>query len=266
MPGKYDSNALAVGQAVLRDTAAEDVILIGSRARGDYHEHSDVDFIFIHPRWQDDEIRDKARCAARATAEALYGELVPVDFVWFTPEEFDHRRRSINSIAAIATEEGITMDGHPAGDVYPNDDEDYSNEWTQTDNRCYHTRSHLHMLRAAIDSGLAGIMVGQQAHQTLEHAMKALISASGRRYPHHHNLVDLEQTMRRSDPGFTHPLESPLVALNDYSGRLKYNEPYAPLGDREELYRKVLNDTRQIFQRVALLTGKDPWQERPEDR
>ena len=57
------------------------------------------------------------------------------------------------------------------------------------------------MLRTAIDSGQAGIMVGQQAHQTLEHAMKALISASGRRYPHHHDLVDLEQTCAGSTGG-----------------------------------------------------------------
>ena len=269
--GKYDSKALAVGQAVLRDTDAEDVILIGSRARGDYHEHSDVDFIFIHPRWrEDEEIRDRARHAARATAEALYGEFIPVDFVWFTPEEFDHLRRSINSIAAIATEEGITMDGQSAGDVYPNDGGDYSggdysNEWTNTDQRCYHTRSHLHALRAIIDSGGAVIMVGQQAHQTLEHALKALISASGRRYAHHHNLVSLEGDARRFDRGFTHSLESPLEALNDYSGRIKYDGPYAPLGDREELYRKVLSDTRQIFQRVAELTGRDPWQEQPRE-
>ena len=108
-------------------------------------------------------------------------------------------------------------------------------------------------------------MVGQQAHQTLEHAMKALISARVNRYPHHHNLVDLEIRMRRVDREFTQPLESPLSDLNDYSGRLKYDGPYAPLGDREELYRKVLNDARRIFERVAFLTGIDPWEERPED-
>ena len=263
--GKHDSNALAVGQAVLLDTAAEDVILFGSRARGDYHKDSDVDLLLVHPNWQDSEIRDKAWCSA-TKAKALYGMFVPVDFVWFTPEEFDRMRRSINSVAAIATEEGITMDGQPAGNEYSNDNEDYSNEWTLTDQRCHHTRAHLRTLRVVIDSGGVGIMVGHQAHQTLEHAMKALISASGRRYPHHHNLVDLEDYMRRADRGFTDPLESPLKALNDYGGGLKYDGPYAPLGDRNELYQKVLNDTRQIFRRVAFLTGKDPWQEQPESQ
>ena len=90
-------------------------------------------------------MRGKARRAANAKVEALYGAFVPIDFVWFAPEEFDRMRRSVNSVAAIAAEEGIMMDGRPAGDEYPNDDDDYSAEWTMTSQRCYHTRSHLHI-------------------------------------------------------------------------------------------------------------------------
>ena len=251
---------------MLRDTAAEDVILFGSRARGDHHKDFDVDLLLVHPRWQEDEIRGVARRSADTEVEALYGMFVPVDFTWFAPEEFDRMRRSINSVAAIAAEEGVTMDGRPAGDEYPNDDEDYSGELTMTEQRCYHARSHLHMLRLAIDNRGTGIMVGQQAHQVLEHAMKALISARISRYPHHRDLVDLERYMRRVDRGFTHPLESLLRSLNDYSGRLKYDGPYASLGDREELYRKVLNDMGEVFRRVAFLTGKDPWEELSEDQ
>ena len=259
----YDLNALAVGQAVLRDTSAETVILLGSRARGDYREDSDIDLLVVHASWLDSEIRDKARCAANAMVEDLYGKWMPVDFIWFTPEEFEHRRRSINSVAAIATEEGVTMSGQPAEDEYRNDD-DYSNEWTVTEQRCGHTRAHLRVLRRSIEAEEISLMIGQQAHQVLEHAMKALISAKGRRYPHHHNLEDLERDMRRVDPEFTNLLESPLKALNDYSGRLKYNEPYAPLGDRSEILRRVRSDVELMFQHVAALTGRDPWLEQPE--
>ena len=258
---RYDANALALGQWVMRETGAEIAILFGSRARGDYRRDSDIDLLLVHPHW--DEIRRRVREAATAKAESLYDRWMEVNLAWFTPQEFEHLRRTINGVAAIAIEEGFTMDGQPAGNEYGNDQEDYSNEWSQTEQRCHHTKSHLRTLRLVIDDRGASIMVGQQAHQTLEHGMKALISASGRRYAHHHNLVDLEQTMRRADRGFTHLLESPLAALTDYSGRLKYNEPYADFGDREELYRRVLNDTQKIFERVALLTGKDPWQEQP---
>ena len=259
----YDLNALAVGQAVLRDTSAETVILLGSRARGDYREDSDIDLLVVHAGWLDSEIRDKARCAANAKVEDLYGKWMPVDFIWFIPEEFEHRRRSINSVAAIATEEGVTMSGQPAEDEYGND-EDYSNEWDITEQHCYHTRAHLRLLLLTIEDRGAGIMVGQQAHQALEHAMKALISAKGRRYPHYRNLEDLERDMRRVALEFNDPVESPLKALNDYSGRLKYDGPYAALGDRSELLRRVRSDVELIFQHVAALTGRDPWLEQPE--
>ena len=259
---KYDPKALAVGQAVLRETEAEEVILFGSRARGDYREDSDIDLLLIHSDWQDGDVRKKAHIAWDM-AESFYGIRIPVDVVGFTPGEFHHIRHSINSVAAIAAEEGFTMDGQPAGNVYSNDDEDYSSEWTNTGNRCYHARSHLHLLRGAIDLGAANIMVGQQAHQTLEHAMKALISAAGRQYPHHHELVALEGAMRRADPEFTFPLESPLEALNDYGGGLKYDAPYAPLGDHNELYRQVESDIQRIFRRITELTGRDPWQDNP---
>ena len=260
---KYDPKALAVGQAVLRETEAEDVILFGSRARGDYREDSDIDLLLIHSGPKNYESRAKVKDSAKATAASLYGSPVGVDLIWFSPEEFDRMRRSHNHVTAVATEEGIAMDGQAAREEHRNDGEDYSAELNITEQRCYHARAHLRTLRRAIEDREVALMVGQQAHQVMEHAMKALISARGRRYPHHHELLDLESRMRRADPEFTHPLESPLEALNDYSGRLKYNAPYEPLGDYNELYHHVESDVTHIFRRVAELTGRDPWQEQP---
>ena len=269
VPGGYDRRALAVGRAVQQATGAAPVILFGSRARGDYREDSDIDLLLVHPGWKDMELRDIGRKAADTGIESCYGsqrwgelqsdEPVLADLVWFAPEEFEHCRLSINSVVALAAEQGLMMNGQPASEEYPNGD--YSEEWTTTEQRCRHTRLHLRTLRLVIDGNTGLIMVGQQAHQAVEHAIKALISANGIRYPHHHNLVDLEIRMRQVDRSFTIPLQSPLKALNDYSGRLKYNEPYADLGDWETLYGIILNDVRQIFARVAHLTGQDPWAE-----
>lgn len=273
VPGGYDRRALAVGRAVQQATGAAPVILFGSRARGDHREDSDIDLLLVHPGWQDMELRDIGRKAADAGIESCYGsqrwgelqsdEPVLADLVWFAPEEFEHCRRSINSVVALAAEQGLMMNGQPASDAYPNGD--YSEEGTTTEQRCRHTRLHLRMMRAAIDLRIDIIGVGQQAHQAMEHAIKALISANGRRYEHHHNLIILESQMRRTDRGFTLALQAPLAVLNDYGGRLKYNEPYAPLGDLETLYGIILNDVRQIFARVAHLTGQDPWAEPAED-
>ena len=257
----YDANALAVALAVLRESGADDVILFGSRARGDYRADSDIDLLLVHPGRNDDAVRDKARGAAAAKTRSVYPEKTLVDLIWFTPQEYDRLRRTINSVAAIATEEGIAMDGQPAGNSHNGETGDYSAEWTVTGQRCDHARAHLRMLRLLIENREIMLMIGQQAHQAMEHAIKALISAAGRRYPRHHELLDLETAMRRADPGFTAQLESPLKELNDYGGGLRYDGSYTPLGDANELCRLVESDVGRIFRRIAALTGQDPWQE-----
>ncbi len=262
---KYDPRALAVGQAVLRETGAKDVILFGSRARGDYRDDSDIDLLLIHQSIlcldsKCDEVRDKFRRNAEAKAHVLYGTPVLVDLTWFTPKEFDRMRRSHNDVSAIAAEEGVAMSGGPANEQYPNDD--YSDEWSVTSQRCYHAKIHLQGMSSLVQAGQPDLLIGQQAQQSLEHAIKALISASGNRYRRVHNLEELERDMRRADPGFSYRMESPLRMLSDYAGpeiyRVKSN---ASIGDSNELHRQVESDIQQVFRRIAILTGKDPWQE-----
>ena len=257
----FDRRALQVGRFVLAETGADDVILFGSRARGDYRDDSDIDLLLIHSCPNDHESRVKAKDSAKATAAVLYGSLVGVDLVWFSRKEFDQMRRSHNHVTAIAAQEGISMEGCPAGEEYRNDTEDFSGELDITEQRCYHARSHLRMLRRTVADEEIMLMAGQQAHQAIEHALKALISAAGQRYPHHHELLDLERVVRWADPEFSAAMESPLDALNDYGGGLKYDAPYAPLGDHDELLRRVEGDVLRIFQRVSALTGRDPWQD-----
>ena len=258
----YDRKAILVGQSVLAETGAEDVILFGSRARGDYREDSDIDLVVIHSKLKDYELRAKVKDSAKATAATLYGSPVGVDLIWFAPEEFDRMRRSHNHVTAIAAEEGVNMEGESANLQHGNDG-DYSNEWTLTSQRCRHARAHLRSMRRSIDDREIDIIVGQQAQQTLEHAMKALISASGHRYRRLHDLLAIERDMRQSDRGFTQPLESPLRQLNEYGGSERYYESDEPLGDHHELYRQVESDVTQIFRRIAELTDRDPWQEQP---
>ncbi len=261
----YDNNALAVGQAVLRETGAQDVILFGSRARGDYRKDSDIDLLLVHQSilYLDgdyDAVRDKFRRDAETKAQALYGMPVSVDLCWFTPDEFDRMRRSRNDVSAIAAEEGITMNGGPASEQYPN--ADYSDEWNTTTERLYHARTHLRGLSDGVQLGQPDLLVGQQAQQSLEHAIKALISASGHRYQRIHDLEELERDMRRAAPGFTYMLQSPLRLLSGYAGGEIYRRRPGPsLGNHTELRRQVETDVQQIVQRIATLTGKDPWLE-----
>lgn len=255
----YDPKALAVGRTVLHATGAEDVILFGSRARGDYREDSDIDLLLVCNSPKDYALRVKVRDSAKATASVLYGGPVGVDLIWVSSEEFDLMRRSHNHVTAVAVEEGINMSGESARI----EDGDRSNEWTVTNQRCRHSRAHLRSMRRSVEDQEIDIIVGQQAQQALEHAMKALISACGLRYRRLHDLVAIENDMRQADQGFRQTLESPLHQLNEYGGSERYAEPEEPLGDHNQLYLQVESDVQRIFQRIAELTGRDPWQDQP---
>ena len=259
---KYDPKALAVGQAVLRETGAEDVILFGSRARGDYREDSDIDLLLIHLGPKDYELRTRVKNSAKEAATVLYGIPVGVDLIWFTPEEFDRTHRSHNHVTAIAAQEGVNMQGESANLQHSNGG-DYSYEWTLTGQRSRHTQAHLRSMRRSVEDQEIDIIVGQHAQQALEHAMKALISAAGQRYRRIHDLLAIETDMRRADTSFSYNMESPLSRLNEYGGSERYYEPSESLGDHKDLLRQVESDVHQIFRRISELTGRDPWQEQP---
>ena len=265
----YDRSALLVGQAVLAETGAENVILFGSRARGDYREDSDIDLLLIQsdPLCFDPEnnkARERFDRIAVSKASSIYGIPVIVQLVWYSREEFQRFRRSHNHVTAIASREGINMDGGPASEQFP-DEGDYTEEWSVTLDRCYHARTHLQGLTALVQSGQPDLLLGQQAQQSLEHAIKGLISANGRQYRHLHDLVELERDMRRADPGFSYRLSSPLESLSKYAGGDIYRRGREdnPLGDSNTLLQNVQEDVRQIFQRITELTDSDPCQDRP---
>ena len=266
---KFDRSALEVGQFVLEKTGAEDAILFGSRARGDYRDHSDIDLLLIQSeplRFDTESKRSRERFERSINKEAsvLYGMPVLVQLVWYSREEFRRFRKSLNHVTAVASREGINMDGAPACEQYP-DEGDYSEEWSVTLDRCYHSRTHLQGLDSLVQAQQPDLLVGQQAQQTLEHGIKGLISANGRQYRHLHDLLELELDMRRADPGFSYQLLSPLELLSRYAGGDIYrrNREDNPLGDSNALLQQVLGDVQQIFQRIAELTGMDPWRDRP---
>ncbi len=265
----HDRNALLVGRKVLSATGARDVILFGSRARGDYRDDSDIDLLVILPGLMkfDPEskgIRHQFERTAHTWSESVYKAPVIVQLVWYSGEEFDRFRRSLNHVTAIASREGISMNGNPASDQYP-DEGDYAEEWNVTLDRCRHARIHLQVLRDVVQLGHPDLVVGQQAQQTVEHAIKGFISANGRGYRHIHDLVELERDLNRADREFGYSLQSPLEKLSLYAGGDIYRRAREenPLGDSNSLLRQVEGDIQHLFQRIAELTSRDPWQDQP---
>ncbi len=83
--------------------AVRRMILFGSRARETPHKNSDVDLVIVSPRFKRKNIVDRA--------SPLYMEWdldLPVDFLCYTPEEFDELSKR-PSIVREALREGISV-------------------------------------------------------------------------------------------------------------------------------------------------------------
>ena len=65
-------------------------------------------------------------------------------------------------------------------------------------------------------------IIGKNAQEAMEHALKALISAYGIRYERTHDLNKLLQQVNDADPGFQFHPRSNYQVLNLYSGNDDY--------------------------------------------
>jgi uncharacterized protein len=79
------------------------MILFGSQATGKPHTDSDVDLILVS-----DKFRRKRRLARSPPLHLKWDLDYPVDFICYTPEEFERKKKLIG-IVKQAVEEGIEI-------------------------------------------------------------------------------------------------------------------------------------------------------------
>ena len=85
--------------------------LFGSRARGDYHEDSDIDLLLVHP--DDRTVRAACHQTAALAIQRWYEDPVTLDIVLVSPDLFASVQFGLNHIAAQAARDGVTPMGHP---------------------------------------------------------------------------------------------------------------------------------------------------------
>ena len=86
------------------------VVLFGSFARGDAHDHSDLDLMIIRDRdFQAGESRRKELGAIYRAVHEL--PEVPKDILLFTKSEFLEWRETTNHMIAVAWREGRVLSG-----------------------------------------------------------------------------------------------------------------------------------------------------------
>ena len=111
---------------------------------------------------------------------------------------------------------------------------------------------------------MANKLAAYNAHQALEHAMKALISAQGHEYLHTHALDLLLGDIRANDPQLDLRPRSDLLQLNNFAGATRYGPLLTPISDYNDLANRVTDDLNRLYEEIAHLTGEKPWAVPPE--
>jgi len=262
-----DARALRVAQALRDAFDIECVILFGSRARGDWTEHSDIDLMIIESEIPGLDRRTGIERIGREMVKEMFHEFMPVDFVYLTRDEYERKSvHTLNHVARFARREGIIVPRNP--DDFPGsdaqNDPDHCDEPMERQLRIADANTHYRAMHTMMDAGLTDKVVVYNAHQALEHAMKALISAQGHEYLHVHELDRLLAQIRANEPNLDWQPVSDLHQLNNFAGATRYGPLLTPVSDYTDMANRVTDDLNRIYDEIARLTGENPWTVPPE--
>lgn len=103
MSSLLDDKAKEFVEKVRAKFKPEKIILFGSRARGDWLNESDYDFIIVSKKFEGTDFIGRA---TRVLRECYSG--IGPDLLCYTPEEFKRKTKQI-SIVASAAREGVAL-------------------------------------------------------------------------------------------------------------------------------------------------------------
>lgn len=262
----HDPRARTVAQAVAEIQGVERVLLFGSRARGDYRPHSDIDLLVVVPPHQrrPDTIGEIADRAVRRG----YGDWGPdVDVTILASDFFEFMQHGLNHVAAQAARDGVTTRGFryrppTGGEQVPKPSDEHRSR--ETMERAWTARRNLLAMRLIFQAGSEAFPepaaweseMGEKAQHALEHACKAVIAAHGRAFPHTHTLESLHQYVRNLVPRLT--LTADLEGLSDFAGPEAYGNPDLEQ-DPETMVQAVIADMEAMLNHCGRMGGFDPW-------
>ena len=238
--------ARAVGDAVRPDR----VILFGSRARGDYSPHSDIDLLIITDSDSTDRQKyQRTSAEAHRKVDELYDNSIDVELVRISERTFHDGRRARNHVAGQAVRDGFDANGNKAS--YDNPD---PTNWPDIRQRVANAERELAVLKILVEANSAQEAIGFHAQQALENALKGWISALDDDYRNTHDLAMLAATVRR------HPAENDTSAgeklawLTEYAVRYRYADAEVEIEDRYTLLLAVTETVEAIMVRIRTLT------------
>lgn len=249
----HDPRACLVAQAVYRSIQPEDVIVFGSRARGDFRPDSDIDLLVLTSQELSREAYTQATQAAFQAVDELYVPPVNVEVVDMSLAQFHYARCAPNHVAGQAAHEGVTMSGKPP--CFPSAPK--PDPWPDIEQRLRATWRNLEDLRIGVEDGrLSQEIMGFLARQAVENVLKAWISALGGRYHNIHEIGKLTAVIRKcSDATGTDAGETSAWSAA-YAVQYRYTGARITMEDPQILCRQVTDLCRRVSDRIQDLTGR----------
>ncbi len=96
----------SIAKAIVGVSHPLKIILFGSRARGNANEHSDIDLLVVGERPSTPWSRNRLIGDMR---RSLPDVKVPVDILFFTPEEMNRWKETTNHVVREALDEGDVL-------------------------------------------------------------------------------------------------------------------------------------------------------------
>ena len=254
----HDAKALHVARLVQQREQPELAILFGSRARGDHDDtRSDIDIMLVQAAEPGDADKKSAESAALIASLDAYGREVPVELVWRTLGQFRHNRRYVNSLESRAVRDGVIMprdaNRHDSSN-YEDAETDYEYDWAGYEDRLRYANAHLYSFTLLAENDADDLVIGQQAQNALEHALKALLEAHGAPYRNTHDIGELLGNVRHHDPELSElSLAIPPDIYAEYAGRRGYaqNRSNPLLTAQVDYQSKTVDDVEFIINRAV---------------
>ena len=238
----------AIGAAVGQALGAQCVMLFGSRARGDYKEHSDVDLAVILGEPESSltpqrrvDLEAQGHAVANSIGSGLFRH---VDVRVWTEAGYRREKRSINHVAGRSWREGRALFG--AHESLPG--EEMVEELPHVRELVKMAQGQLVTLGILRNPDVREEDFGFHAERATELALKAWIAMNGDQYRLtqvlHQHFDQLEVAGAAEGRQFRD-----LTSLTNYAVVYQYRRIQSPVMDRE----RVFTDVQSLVEFVAAL-------------
>ena len=245
----HDPLALEVVRVMDEMLQPKDMLLFGSRCRGDWNDNSDIDALAImddgHPGTE--RYRETLR-AGRARALELYGHAIGVDLAIYSLDQFQRMRMARTHMAWNVAREGISM-RHGGENEYGNEypEPEVPDNWPDIERRFLNAQRHLDDAEGMLEMGLSRESVGWQLQHSIENALKGFLAHMdhpeenpGRwdSWTRSHDVERLQDLVNGYEEGRSMLQNRDFSELTEYAVKFQYDgmEHYL---DESEVYRTV---------------------------